>query len=136
MTKENVIIGGLAGLGSYLMGLPFELLWIYMILMSIDILTGLIKSAKKQEFSSSVMRSGLLKKANDILILFALILLQRVCSLNGIEIPVGSMLVGVVCVKEFFSILENYVEMNGRLPNFIMNWLKVVKKQFGEEKSD
>lgn len=42
--------------------------------------TGLIKSAKEGNWSSRVMKEGLLKKAIELTALFAVLLIQRVCN--------------------------------------------------------
>jgi polar amino acid transport system substrate-binding protein len=133
--KENIITGSLTGLISYIVGLPWELLIIWTILMIIDIITGNIKAAKENNWSSKEMKIGLLKKCVEISVMFSILLIQRVCIINGINIPVGSVVVGIFCFKEFGSIVENYTQMGGELPKSIMNWFKVTKKQIdGEDK--
>ncbi len=123
------IVGGLAGLVAYFAGLPWELIIIWGILMIFDIATGLIKSAKEGNWSSKAMKDGLLKKAIELTTLFAVLLIQRVAIINGITVPLGSVIVGIFCFKEFGSIMENYIGMGYKLPDIVTNWFKVAKEQ-------
>jgi toxin secretion/phage lysis holin len=126
---EKSIIGGLAGLAAYFAGLPWELIIIWGILMVFDIVTGILKSAKEGNWSSRIMKEGLLKKAIELTILFSVLLIQRVAIINGITVPLGSVIVGIFCFKEFGSILENYIAMGYKLPDIVTGWFKIAKEQ-------
>lgn len=138
MTKENVFWGGLTGLGAYFLGLPWELLYCWTLLMLIDIVTGIISACMRGEFSSKAMKHGLFHKTADISVMISLLIIQRVAELNGIIIPFGSALIGAFCFKELSSILENYGIAGGRLPETVQNWLKVVgsKLNKGDDNED
>ncbi len=132
----DIILGSFLGLCAYLAGLNWEIIIIWVILMSVDIITGVIKSFKNGNFSSHEMKVGMLKKVGEFFLLFALILGQRVAMLNGINVPVGTIFIGAFCFKELASIIENSIGMDIKLPNVIMKWFKVAKDQIMEEKDD
>jgi toxin secretion/phage lysis holin len=133
LEKGNLIAGMLSGLIAYTLGLPYELLILWGMLMIVDILTGIIMSAKNGEWSSRQMKNGLFKKTAELFMMFSLLLIQRVVIISGINIPIGDVLVGVFCFKEFGSIVENYVAMGNKLPKLIENWFKVTKNKIEEE---
>ncbi|NMA48626.1 MAG: phage holin family protein [Tissierellia bacterium] len=140
MTRENVFLGALTGLGAYFLGLPWQILYIWISLMLIDIVTGIIKSCIHGNFSSKEMKLGLYRKSFDIMVMLAILLIQQVANLNGISIPIGSIVVGSFCFKELGSILENYAQSGGKLPQSVSNWLKVIgskiENKVGEEEHE
>lgn len=130
----NVIIGAVGGLGTYLCGLNWEVIIIWIVLMILDILTGLIKSSKKGNFTSKEMKAGLFKKVGEFFLMFALILGQRVAMINGINVPIGSIFVGCFCIKELGSIIENSIQMDIQIPEVVSRWFKVAKDQIENSK--
>ena len=104
-------------------------LWILFIplgLMAIDILTGIIKAWAQNDFKSKVMRAGLAKKAEEILILIA-----------GELISFGLMLPDIVMngvsfyiiFMEGMSILENVDELGIPVPGFVKSVINNVDAQ-------
>lgn len=95
-------------------------------LMAIDILTGIVKAWAQNDFKSKVMRAGLAKKAEEILILIA-----------GELISFGLMLPGIVmnCVSfyiifmEGMSILENVDELGIPVPGVVKKVINNVDEQ-------
>lgn len=96
-------------------------LWVLFIplgLIAIDILSGVIKAWSKNDFKTTVMRKGLAKKAEEIMILVV-----------GELISYGLMLPEIVmnCVSfyiifmEVMSILENADQLGIPVPGFIKN---------------
>lgn len=94
-------------------------LWVLFIplgLMAIDILTGIIKAWAQNDFKSKIMRAGLAKKAEEILILIA-----------GELITFGLMLPSVIMngvsfyiiFMEGMSILENVDQLGIPIPKFV-----------------
>lgn len=126
--KDNniyeVVFGALIGLGSYFCGLNWELIIIWFVLMILDITSGIICAAKKGVFSSKEMKAGLFKKTQECFLLIALILGQRVAQLCGIGLPVSHVFVGLYCLKELSSIIENSIGMDIKIPEFILKWFK------------
>ncbi|WP_053957174.1 phage holin family protein [Inediibacterium massiliense] len=126
----------LGGLGAYLCGLNWEIIFIWFFLMTIDTITGVIKAMKDGQFSSKDMKDGLYKKAGEFFLIFALILGQRVAQINGINVPVGSVFTGAFCFKDLGSILENVVDMKVDVPEIIKRWLKISNESINENKNE
>ena len=115
---------GLSGLAGNIAEFDWELLFIWCLLMAIDIASGYIKACKKHKVSSDIMRSGIYKKMLDTFSILAILLMQGVVSLLGIAAPIGPILIGAFCFKELTSILENAA---GGLPKLVQKWLDTVR---------
>lgn len=113
-------------------------LWVLFIplgLMAIDILTGIVKAWAQNDFKSKIMRAGLAKKAEEILILIA-----------GELITFGLMLPSVIMngvsfyiiFMEVMSILENVDELGIPVPGFIKKVINNVDDQLknGSDKTE
>lgn len=104
-------------------------LWVLFIplgLMAIDILTGIVKAWAQNDFKSAVMRAGLAKKAEEILILVAGELLSF-----GLMLP-DAVMNGVsfyIIFMEGMSILENVDELGIPVPGFIKKVINNVDEQ-------
>lgn len=104
-------------------------LWVLFIplgLMAIDILTGIVKAWAQNDFKSAVMRAGLAKKAEEILILIAGELISF-----GLMLP-GAVMNGVsfyIIFMEGMSILENVDELGIPVPGFIKKVINNVDDQ-------
>ena len=133
MTKENVFWGALVGVGSWAIGLPWELLYLWVLLMVLDIVTGVISACLQGNFSSREMKFGLFRKTLDVAVMMALLVIQRVACLNGFDVPIGSIIVGAFCIKEISSIIENYAQAGGKIPKSVQNWLKVLGQKINED---
>ena len=102
----------------------WELLFIWCLLMAIDITSGYLKACKHRKVSSGIMRTGIYKKMLDTLSVLAILLMQNVVSYLGIAAPIGPVLIGAFCFKELTSILEN---AQSGLPKIVQNWLDTIK---------
>lgn len=104
-------------------------LWVLFIplgLMAIDILTGIVKAWAQNDFKSAVMRAGLAKKAEEILILIAGELISF-----GLMLP-DAVMNGVsfyIIFMEGMSILENVDELGIPVPGFIKKVINNVDEQ-------
>lgn len=104
-------------------------LWVLFIplgLMAIDILTGIVKAWAQNDFKSAIMRAGLAKKAEEILILIAGELISF-----GLMLP-GAVMNGVsfyIIFMEGMSILENVDELGIPVPGFIKKVINNVDDQ-------
>ena len=113
-------------------------LWVLFIplgLMAIDILTGIVKAWAQNDFKSAVMRAGLAKKAEEILILIAGELISF-----GLMLP-GAVMNGVsfyIIFMEGMSILENVDELGIPVPGFIKKVINNVDEQLknGTDKAE
>ena len=122
------VIQGVSSVAESIASFDWELLFIWCLLMAIDIASGYIKACKQHKISSNVMRTGIYKKMLDTFSIIAILLMQGVVSYLGITAPVGSILIGAFCFKELTSILENAAGGTGSLPNAVQNWLDNIKQ--------
>lgn len=110
-------------------------LFIPLALMAMDVITGVVKAWAKRNFKSRVMRSGLAKKAGEIVIL-----------LVGELLSYGMMLPEIVmnCVSfyiifmETVSILENADELGVPIPKFVKDSINNTNEKLGtsDDKKD
>ena len=121
------MLHGLFNLADNIAGFDWELLFIWCLLLAIDIASGYVKACKQQKVSSNIMRSGIYKKMLDTFSILAILLMQSVVSYMGIAAPIGPILIGAFCFKELTSILEN---TSARLPKAIQKWLDTVSNTF------
>ena len=106
-----------------------------LVIMGIDIVTGVVTAWAKQVFNTSIMRAGLAKKAGEIMILVV-----------GELVSYGLMLPDVImnCISfyiifmEIMSILENMDELGIPIPKFVRDVINNVddKLQHGEKKEE
>ena len=113
-------------------------LWVLFIplgLMAIDVLSGVIKAWAHNDFQSSIMPSGLAKKAGEIVILvvgelvsFGLLLPEAV--MNGISF--------YIIFMEIMSILENADALGIPIPKFVKDVINNANDQLqnGQHKKD
>ena len=120
------IFGGLAGLSGNVAEFDWELLFVWCLLMAIDIASGYVNACKDRTVASKIMRSGIYKKMLDTFSILAILLMQGVVSYMGLSAPVGPILIGAFCFKELTSILENSAK---RLPKPVQRWFENVKEQ-------
>jgi toxin secretion/phage lysis holin len=95
-------------------GLPF-VLQLLIILMALDILSGLIAGFVTKKLSSDVSFRGLAKKAMILVLVGLAQLLGGAVSIGGL----GSAVAGFYCVHEGLSILENAVRAGVPVPDFL-----------------
>lgn len=113
-------------------------LWVLFIplgLMAIDILTGIVKAWAQNDFKSKIMRAGLAKKAEEILILIAGELISF-----GLMLP-DTVMSGVsfyIIFMEGMSILENVDQLGIPVPGFIKKVINNVDDQLknGTDKTE
>lgn len=127
-------MGGLMGLYAYFVGLNWEIIFIWITLMILDIMTGVIKAAKNKNFSSKDMKKGLYKKAGEFFLLFALILGQRVGIIVGIDIPVAPIFIGAFSFKDLGSIIENAIDIGVGVPSIVKKWFKIANDSINQGK--
>lgn len=87
-----------------------------LILMAIDVLTGVIKAWIKKDFKSAIMRAGLGKKAGEISILIIGELFSYALQLPEIIMNLASF---YIIFMEFVSICENIDELGVPIPKII-----------------
>ena len=103
-----------------------------LIIMGIDVVTGVVTAWAKQTFNASIMRAGLAKKAGEILILVVGELISY-----GMLLP-DSIMNGIsfyIIFMEIMSILENLDELGIPIPKFVSDVINNVddKLQHGDD---
>lgn len=95
----------------------------------LDVISGLIKALKNNNFKSSIMRQGLYSKAGSFLIIFLAYLSKYACNyLNlGFELPIVEAVEIYISIMELSSILENVVAINPELDSNAL--LKIFKRK-------
>ena len=77
---DKLIMSMSAGIGvvlSVLAGIDSFLVYLYCFLMVLDLVTGWYKSTKNGTFESKIMKQGLIGKVLELIIVFALLFLQK-----------------------------------------------------------
>lgn len=134
--KTQAIIGSLGGIAFSLIGGLDRLLWILIILILADYMSGLLKGAANNDLSSSTGYKGIIKKASMFLVIILAFQMDNVCTYMGIDNPVfRNMTVFYFIVNEGISLLENYSALCGEPPAFLMKILKIWKESTNEGKT-
>lgn len=103
------------------------------ILMAIDVLTGVINAWIKGEIKSSILRKGLGKKIGEIVVLaigelFLIAMSLPMAVLNGISL--------YIIVMELISICENLEKLGVPIPNFVKKALASTEEKINEGSKD
>lgn len=105
------------------MGLD-SIMQLLIILMVLDILSGLIVAFTKKEISSQISWVGISKKAIIIIIVAGAQFAGDVANLQIGEISLGAMVAGFYAANEFISILENAAAVGIPIPKFLKDALQ------------
>ena len=119
---------------SYLAHLNWELIMIWLIIASIDILTGILASFKQGNHASNLMSKGLYRKVGEFMLIVAVVFVQRVLEMNGISIPCDILIVSFI-LKEVLSVIENSIVLNVKIPESIKNFFQIAEKTLDGEVS-
>ena len=100
------------------------------ILMGIDILTGIINAWIKGEIKSSILRKGLGKKMGEITIiavseLFFYAIKLPVAVIDGVSL--------YIVLMELISICENLIKLGVPIPNFVKKALDVTAEEINKD---
>lgn len=100
-----------------------------LILIILDVLTGVVKAWKNNDFQSSKMRAGLSKKFGEMVYVLVGILTKFALGTNVLTY----FLVGYICIMEVSSLLENCDELGVAIPQKIKDKLNNIDKKSGDE---
>ena len=124
MDYEKILLAGV-GVVTTLIGGWDMTLQVLLILMAVDILTGVIKGLYHGEFTSKQFRQGLISKAGFLLVL---ILCFQVDTLMGNSDPVIRTTCAIFYITiEGSSIIENLGEMGVPIPKALTKRLAKLK---------
>lgn len=110
--------------------------WTFMlpiVLMAIDVLTGVTNAWIKGEIKSSILRKGLGKKIGEIVVLaigelFLIAMSLPTAVLNGISL--------YIIVMELISICENLEKLGVPIPKFVKKALASTEEKINEDSKD
>lgn len=105
--------------------------WVFAVpclLMALDFATGLLNAWIKEEIKSSIMRTGLVKKCGEVVIL----VIGEII-VFGTDVPIrNEIMTGLslyICLMELLSIAENLALLGVPLPGFLTRALAQTKHE-------
>ena len=131
ITAVKSMCGLVGGFFGGLLGGFDKMLIILCILICLDYITGLIKSAFKKELSSEVGWRGILKKVMFLVTVMVAYLVQQVI---GNVVPLREIVIAFFIANEALSILENGGEMGIKYPKKLLEILKQLHDDSDEGK--
>lgn len=138
--KDNLIAlkGGAAVIGgivSTALGGADNYLWLLIIIMLLDIITGVLKAIEERTLSSAAMRKGILNKVVILLLVAVGVLIDRAFldafgstpAIGDVTIVVRNCIIMWFCVEEGISICENCAVLGVPLPGVVKKVLECVE---------
>lgn len=110
--------------------------WVFvvpLVLMALDFATGFLNAAVKHEIKSSIMRTGLAKKAGEIVILVIGELIVY-ATIIPIKSEIMNFLSIYISLMELISIFENLALLGVPVPRFIVKALHQTQEIMDEGK--
>lgn len=121
------IAGGLGSIVSFVTGHTDQAVNMLLVLMAIDVASGLLKGIKEKRLKSAIMHMGILKKAGIVLgIIFATVL--DILLNEGMPV-FRTLFVWLAIANEGLSIIENLTAVGVRIPNIFKERLAQVAEQ-------
>ena len=87
-----------------------------------DTLTGVMKAWKKKRMKSRTLRDGLFSSMGELTFMACCIVINHFVPITGV---VMFLCFVWLCFKEFYSIIENLIELGLQPPAFLVRGLKV-----------
>lgn len=126
---ESVIVGVFISL----MGGVDLLLKVFLIIILLDMLTGILKSMHQGKYNSSKFREGLYRKSAYFI---AIILVVQLDKLTGNTGTFRSILMTFMVGNEMISIIENLGQMGVPFPKKIISAIEVLKNKDEDIKTE
>lgn len=133
----NVLVGGIVTILTAIFGPHWYLFAAFLLLNTLDWLTGWYKSRKLKQESSSVGLAGIVKKLGYWVIIAVAFLMAYIFQMMGQDIfkidlsfllLLGWFTLACLLINEIRSILENLVECGYNVPNILIRGLAVTEK--------
>lgn len=131
--KVEVQIESLKTFQEFFYSGDMKFLYFLMILMCVDIVTGLAKAIKNENLWSKKSLRGTAKKMLIFCIIILANIIDMILNLNGALL---TMTVLYYIANEGLSIVENCAEMGILVPEEIRNKLEVINEETKEDKKD
>lgn len=135
--KYNLIVGTVVTILTAILGVYWYVFAAYLLLNTIDWLTGWAKARKLGKESSKKGLAGIIKKFGYWVIILIAFLIPSVFvnfgkDLLGLELGflnlLGWLTLAMLTVNELRSIIENLVEMGYQVPSILMQGLSITEK--------
>ena len=107
-------------------------LWIFlapMLLIVLDVLSGLVNSWKNGDFKSAIMRAGLSKKFAELIYIVVGVIIKYAIGTSLIL----DFIVIYVCLMELSSLAENCDKLGFRMPEWLKKKLNNVSDEINKE---
>ena len=113
-----------AGTAAAFWGGLIPLVQLLVVLMLIDICTGLLSAAQRRQIDSRVSFVGMTKKAVTLLIVVMAAAVECYAGATVGNLPIDEAVAGFYCASEGISILENAVKAGLPVPQLLQDVLK------------
>lgn len=131
VTVKTAIVAGCTALGA-LLGWKGVMLLAWVLVMTLDYLSGTIAACKEGQWNSQSAREGLWHKGGMIFSVAVAAIGDWVMVLMAVYIPIGIEWPGILLplvlawyiITELGSILENAVKMGAKVPSWLIKLLK------------
>ena len=128
-----------AAIGAYLGILGYALI-VLLVLMILDYITGIMKSASVGKLSSAKGFKGILKKIVYPIVIVTALLFDYIILLFGaqfnVALPIqtffGTLMTLWFIINESISILENAIKLDVKLPGFFKSFLEKMAKKIAD----
>lgn len=131
----QALMGGGVGLVAYMNDLNWILIVIWFIVVALDIISGVLKGIVL-EWKSREFTMGILFKAFQAILVFALILLNFMLIEMGYDFHLSSIIIGAFIFKDVVSIAENGSEMGYEMPSFVTTLFNKVQAILDQRSND
>ena len=121
------MVGLIGGFAEFVTGHYQNAMFILIVLMILDVVTGLLKGAKNKRLKSAIMHMGIIKKAGMIIAIIFAFLLDIL--INGGMPIFRTLMVWLVIGNEALSIIENLTSLGVKIPSQIKDRLSLVVEQ-------
>lgn len=113
-----------------------DLLWLFIVAVTLDYITGIASAAYNRELSSGIGLRGVIKKVGVCAVIAVAVIADDVVAHAAGQLDMPATMHGAIAtiviiwliLNELISILENIMKMNVPLPPFLMSAIKVLKK--------
>ena len=128
MERLEILIKGAVAAGGgfifYWLGGLDTLLVSLTVLMVLDYATGILKAIHNKNLSSDIGRKGITKKVMSLIIVAVAFIIEDITTH---ALPLREIVIMFFIANEGISILENYAQMDGKLPAALKNALDQLK---------
>jgi len=133
-SKWEWLAGALAGLTLVLTDRLAMAVFVLVVLMILDIVSGLSRAVIQRKVSSDISCRGMVKKVIILIGVMVAIVVEGLARMYfDVGLPVAEMVVGFFCVVEAVSVLENMTEAGVPVPGFLRSILARLSTYFDSQ---